>query len=392
KVIVQCLAGKGPDLLDCYDSGQLMAYVRSDIAMDVTDELAERGVDMSEIWPCAAPLYAYQGRVYGHPGNANAVAILYNERLFDEAGLPYPAGEWTWDEFIDVAQKLTTYDERGRPTQFGFIGPWDGTLYQSVIKQWGGSMYTPEGTRCVLDSSETIAAMEFMRDLIYEHKVMPTPGQEASMATAGGWSPGVLSLYGAEKGAMAVAGRWWLMLFRKEDYAHLRLGAAPLPRGPSDMITGGGRATLVNKHGKHIEGALEFLEFLHSEEFNEIINRWADALPPVRKYAYVDGFLHNREYPEEDFHEVWRIAGEKAIPWDISPYVNGTTANIIMLKQTDLVRFGQKSAADAMQTAARLINEAIVEQLKLDRPLRKQYYAAIEQGALSAWDNEAEAP
>src|SRR5438477_9821423 len=43
KVIVQSLAGVGPDCFDCYSANQLSAYVRADIAWDVTDELKKMG-------------------------------------------------------------------------------------------------------------------------------------------------------------------------------------------------------------------------------------------------------------------------------------------------------------------------------------------------------------
>src|SRR5579885_1994800 len=51
KVIVQSLAGVGPDLLDCRDANQLAAYVKAGIALDVTDELKSRGIDVkSQTW------------------------------------------------------------------------------------------------------------------------------------------------------------------------------------------------------------------------------------------------------------------------------------------------------------------------------------------------------
>ena len=394
KVIVQCLGGNGPDMFDCYNSTQLMAFVRSDIAMDVTDELAARGVDVNTIWPCLKPVYTFNGRVYGHPGNANAPAIWYNKRLFREAGVPFPPDDWTWEAFIEIAKKLTKRDEKGRPVQFGFIGPWDISFYEPCLKQWGANFFTPEGTRCTLDSPQAIAALQFMQDLIYEHKIMPTPSDETAMTSSGGWGAGALTLFGAQKGAMAVGGRWWLLLFRNPDFSAVyeNLGAAPLPKGPTDTLLGGGRATLVNRYGRNVEGALQFLTYLHGKTFNDIVNRWADAVPAVKTYCYDEAFLFNPDYPKEDFHQVFRDAVEKAVAMDISPYVNGATVTQIMVKQTDLVKLGQKSAGDAMRSATEQINEAIVAQLTIDSTLKKQYYEALEKGALPAWESGGDAP
>ena len=44
------------------------------------------------------------GKVYGIPKNIVAMVIVYNKRLFDEAGIPSPPK--TWEEFREVATKL----------------------------------------------------------------------------------------------------------------------------------------------------------------------------------------------------------------------------------------------------------------------------------------------
>ncbi|MBI4560244.1 MAG: extracellular solute-binding protein [Candidatus Hydrogenedentes bacterium] len=394
KVIVQCLAGVGPDVFDCYSGFQLTAFVRSGIALDSTEALLQRGVDPSAVWPCLRPLVTLDGREYGHPDNAHAPAMWFNKAIFDEAGEPYPPNDWTWTEFIEIAQRLTKRDSRGRPVRFGFIGYWD---WQSALAQWGANIYTSEGTRSVLDEPKACQAVQFMQDLIYKHKVMPTPTEEAAMSGSGGWGAGaqgggIIDLFGAGRGAMAIGGRWWLCLLRNETYSKLRLGAVELPRGPSRRVFGGGRSTLVNAKSHNIEGALCFLEYLHSQPWNDLINEQADALAPVKKYNYTEGFLYNPEHPEEDYNAVWRSALENAEPMQVSAYVNGQTVDRILVEQLDMVKANVKPATRAMRDAARKINEAIVEQLRLDPELREQYYAAVKRGARPAWDREEDAP
>ncbi len=391
KVIVQSLAGVGPDVFDCYSGFQLAAYVRSGIAMDCTQEFAARGIDVNGIWPSIRPTFILDGRVYGTLGNAGAPGIWFNKALFDEAGIPYPGHSWTWDQFIPIAQRLTRYDDRGRPVQFGImIGIWD--WIPVFLGEWNASYYTKEGTRSALDSPEAAAAAQFYQDLIYKHKVLPTPTQETAMATSGGWGSGVISLFGAGRAAMAVGGRWWLCILRGKDYAGLRLGAVEVPAGPSRRVFGVGRSTLVNAKGKNIEGALKFLEYMYGPHWNNLVNRQADALAPVMKYNYTDEFLFNPEHPEEDYNAVWRTGMEDAAPMETSPYVNGQTVDRIMLKQGDLLREGLKSGAEAMRDAAKAVNEAIVEQLRTDPSLKERYDRDLAAGARPAWDRPEDAP
>jgi multiple sugar transport system substrate-binding protein len=394
KVIVQCLAGVGPDLFDCYNGFQLMAYVRSGAALDVTEAWAERGMKLDEVWPCLTPLFADGDRIYGHPDNTHAPAVWYNKALFDAAGIPYPAPDWTWDDCIEIARKLTVRDARDRPVQFGLMMArleWPAVF----LAQWGGRMYTPEGTRCILDSPEGVAGLQFAMDLIHKYRVMPNWTEELAMATAGGWGMGPISMFGAGRGAMAIGGRWWLCMLRNKDYKGLRLGAVTLPKGPYDRVFGGGRSTLVNANSKHIEGALCFLEYMHGEYWNQLINHQADALGPVIKYHYGEyeaEFLHNPEHPEEDYNATWRTALEKAEITEVSPYVNGQAVDRVMLQETDKAWANLKSARETLTDVTGKVNREIVEVLRRDPVLRSRYYQDLARGARPAWDREEDAP
>lgn len=394
KVIVQSLAGVGPDVFDCYNGFQLTAFVRSGIAMDITEEMTRRGVRSDETWPSIWPHTLLDGRIYAHAGNTNANAMWFNKRLFREAGVPFPEAGWTWEECIELAKALTQRDARGRPYQFGLTMDKSEWRY-SLLGQWGGNIYSPEGTRCMLDSPEAQDAMQFFADLIHVHRVLPTATEEASVATAGGWGTGATALFAAGRVAMAAGGRWWLCILRHEDYRRMELGAVVLPKGPSSRIFGGGRASLVNRFSPNRDAALAFVAFMHSPEWNALINRQADAIGPVIRYHYGEyeaDFLHNPEHPEEDYNLTWRNAVENAEPEYPSPFVNGYLVDRILEKHTDMMREGMKSGRQAMIDSAREVNQAIIETLKLDPKLRQQYEALIAQGAPAAWDSNHDAP
>ena len=374
KVIVQCIAGVGPDLFDCYGGTQLSAFVKAGIAWDVTDQLEAAGIDVeNDIWRCGHPHMLYEGRVYGVLNNASVDCVWFHKDLFDEAGLPYPKGPWRWEEFIPLAQKLMVRDAKGRIERFGLMFEW--WNWRHFMLQWGGRAYTEDGTRCILDSPETVAAIQFMQDLIYKHHVSPSPVEEAAIATTGGWGSGTITFFGGKKSVMAMGGRWWLCTLRKYD--GLRLGAVETPHGPKRVYRGYGRSTLVNKHGPRREEALTFLKYLAGREFSDLINRQADALGPVKRFCYTDTYLHNPEHPEEDFNALWRDVMQFGVPDDDSPFVNGSVADRIMQRQLDLVKADQKGAEAAMRTAAREINEEILKTLERDPSLKKRYEELI---------------
>ena len=371
KVIVQSLAGVGPDLFDCY-GGQLSSYVKAGIAWDVTGELARSGINIrKDIWPSVYPTITYEGRVYGFPTNVAVDALWYNKEIFDRAGIPYPRGPWTWEEFIPLAQRLTLRDPDGRVRQFGFLCDW--WNWQQFVYQWGGRLYSENGTRCTIDSPQAIAAVQFMQDLIYRYRVMPSPVEQAAMASQGGWGSGTINQFGARKAAMAMGGRWWLCTLRANK--DLRLGAVECPHGPRRVFYAYPRATLVNRNSSRREAALAFLKYEASREYNELINHQADALAPVVRHCFTPQFLHDPAFPQEDHNRVWRDIMEFAEPDQSSPFVTHQVANRILTRQLDLVKANQKSPAEAMKTAAREINEEIRKAVERDPQLRARYQA-----------------
>jgi len=96
-------------------------------------EFANNGLlaDMSNMYPAgsAKPLDSLafkgpDGKVIAY-STANEILLLYyNRAMFDRANIPYPpnnvANAWTWDQFVDVAKRLTL-DANGRtPNDAGF--------------------------------------------------------------------------------------------------------------------------------------------------------------------------------------------------------------------------------------------------------------------------------
>jgi len=371
KVIVQSLAGVGPDLFDCYSYAQLTAYVKAGVAWDVTDLYRRKGMKIEDIWPVVYPNFIYEGKVYGHPTNAATDAIWFNRKLFDKYGVPYPAGDWTWEQFIEVAKRLTVKDSQGRYECFGFLG--NRSEWFPMIRQFGGRLFTEDGTRCALNSPEAIQGIQLLQDLIYKYQVMPNPNQESAMAAAGGWGTGTITLFGGGKGAMAHGGRWWLCLLRDPAYKDLELGVTEFPHGPRKVFWGYGRATLVNALSPYRRQAFDFIRFEHERPYNELINNQADALAPVIKFCSGQAFLLNPEYPKEDFNQAWYDVMEYGEPMESSPFVDGQVVQRIIDIQMDLVRTNAKSAAEACRDAAKKIGQEIQKCLEQDPKLKARW-------------------
>lgn len=373
KVIVQSKAGVGPDLFDSYAVFQSSAFIRAGIAWDVTDRLKEAGIDVTnDVWRTMHPYLMYDGRTYGFPRNVAADAVFCNRDLFERNGVPFPKERLGPEEFLALAKRLTVRDADGRIKHFGFMfSTWQ---WQFFMHQWGGRLYSADGTRCEADCPETVAAMQYMRDLIWKHNVSPTPDQESSMATSGGWGSGAMTWFGGGRTAMALGGRWWRCLLRnKTQYPDLRYGVVEAQFGPYRKYMGYGGGVMINRFSPRREQALEFLKYMAGREYNELINHQADGIGPVKRYADTELFLHDPDYPDEQDNQVWREVTACAEPQQTSLFINGAVTERIMSEQIDLLRNNHKSAEDAMKSAAAQINAEIGRNLQKSEALKEKY-------------------
>ena len=374
KVIVQSLAGAGPDVFDAEDTFELPAYVKSGVALDVTDELRAHGINLdTQVFPGVLGTSVYEHRWYGIPTNVAADGLWFHKDLLRADHTELPKGTWSWDQLIPIAEKLTKRGTDGRVERYGLLFEW--WNWRHFFAGFGARVFNENGTRCSADSPYAIAAIQMMFDLVYKYHVSPTPVEETSMATTGGFGSGYISLFTAKRGAMAIGGRWWLSQMR--DSKDLQLGVAESPVGGFHAYHCYGRGMLVNKHSKHLKEALELQRFLASDPYLDLINEQADGEAAFRRADEKPSFLFNPRYPTEKDNAVWLKITDMGVGDDSSPYVDTSLVTTLIKNQLDLVQTGQKSPSAAMKAAAANVNAAIAKAITEDPTLRARYEKAI---------------
>jgi len=110
KLVTQVAAGKPPDIINIAIEG---------IQLGLSKQLFRPLDDYVKNDPAAAKLIADvdkrlldglsdQGKLYFLPNTWNTMLIYYNTKMFQAAGLDRPGDDWTWDDFLAAATKLTT--------------------------------------------------------------------------------------------------------------------------------------------------------------------------------------------------------------------------------------------------------------------------------------------
>ncbi len=75
------------------------------------------------------------GKIYGLPSDSVSNLILLNKDALDEAGLPVPPMDWTWEDYAEYAKKLTK--EVDGKTRYGSVAPFwgDPVMYYLAVAQ-----------------------------------------------------------------------------------------------------------------------------------------------------------------------------------------------------------------------------------------------------------------
>ena len=127
------LGGESPDVI--YGHPQtLLTWIQEGMLMPITDiyENNEYLWDEEVFFTNLYDSYLYEGEYYAIPVGADTSVLFYNKTMFEEAGIPLPTAETTWEELADALAKLTVRDENGIPSVVGtdgITGWWQYLLY-----------------------------------------------------------------------------------------------------------------------------------------------------------------------------------------------------------------------------------------------------------------------
>lgn len=87
------------------DSAEAPEYADSGVLLDLTDYLSENK-DIDDALNGMEDAFNNGDIQYGLPYQCNVQGFFYNKDLFDAAGVDYPTSETTYEQFLDMIQKL----------------------------------------------------------------------------------------------------------------------------------------------------------------------------------------------------------------------------------------------------------------------------------------------
>ena len=215
----------------------------------------------------------YNGKIYAVPRDISTLVIFYNKDIFDKYGVRYPQKNWTYDEFLKTAQKLTH-----APEIYGISFEEEPLFYLPYLMSFG-LKNIPE-----YEDETTQKGLKIYADLRNKYHVAPLKTESASATMA--------QMFLQQKLAMHLTGRWLVPKYRQD--AAFRWDVAKFPQGSAGSITpidvSGWAITKTSKHKKE---ALKLIQYLSSEKSSKIYAQSGLIVPARIEAANSDVFLDN---------------------------------------------------------------------------------------------------
>lgn len=264
KIDTMFLGKMAPDVI--YGIVRYLApWASQDLLMDLTDRFKESPELLDEN-KYSVELYEgfkYDGKNIATVNGADTMLLFYNKDLFDAANVPYPTDNWTYDDMLDAAKKLTIRDEKGKPTQFGISVGFGNEPAGAFIYANGGEIFDDVNNpkKAVYNSPETVEALQFLSDLIHVYKV--SPNEADSEILGGGFDTGKI--------AMIVDGVWGIVNRKNIEEFKWDITTVPSKDGIVRRIPAQHAGYAISKTTKNPDLAWEFAKFMQSDEAQKLL-------------------------------------------------------------------------------------------------------------------------
>lgn len=345
KLQTEVAGGVTPDVVGMV-SMYSQQYIRQGTLLPLNQFIErEPDVNVDDFWPAIMPAYRHQGETFAFPYDLSTMLLMYNKKLFDEAGVPHPVGDWTWDQFLDACQKLTKdTDGDGKVDQWGWLLPnLSGWTLDVPLTTNKASMYNAEGTKSTLDTPEAIETLQWLADLRNVHKVVPTPGEI-----------GDVPLFETGRAAMTWGNPEFVQVLtsrvgppRQNDNFAWDVALFPMKQQNGNAVQGGSFA--IGKTTKYVEQAWTFLKFYTSapilKEMVGVPSRGIPGRASIGDTLVTDSNPEHQQY----FLDVMEYAISTFIP----VYQQAVAIN---QKHLDPVFLGETTAAEACVALAEELN------------------------------------
>lgn len=221
-------------------------------------------------------------------------SLMYNKDMFTKADLPLPPTKvedaWSWDQFVNVAKKLTldtsghnATDPKFDPNnikQYGveFATTWN--AYMPFVYSNGGYYLSQNLKSFALNEPAAAGPIQKIADLINVYHVSPTAVQRNSM-------PAPATALQSKQIAMYIDGSWNHLDLSEATGLNWGVGVLPINKNYTTFFDGG--SLIIFKSTKHLDETWNLYKWITDPESSKEITKMFQSIwLPVQTKYYTD--------------------------------------------------------------------------------------------------------
>lgn len=266
KVSAAIPAGEGPDVVQLF-YGWLNDYRAAKLIQPLPESDFPASTIDEKFFPMVQAMKV-DGQYFALPTAVRSLALFYNKRLFDDAGIENPPT--TLDELVETAKKLAKRDGAGNLTTAGIttgMNAQDHHWWREVlVRQFGGESYQDDYKTVNYASDAGLKALNFYTSLEKEHGV-----------SAFGFMDEPQAAFKAGRAGMHIDGSFRIGSLNK--IRGLKWGVAELPAGPdgtkSNYSSYWVNAITTKAEGEKYEASIKFMKYITSDA---AMQTWLDVV------------------------------------------------------------------------------------------------------------------
>ncbi|GHT68434.1 ABC transporter substrate-binding protein [Spirochaetia bacterium] len=302
KLLTMIAGGSAPDVMRI-SSQYLPDLVDSKGLMNIDQVAKAHNYDLSVFYKEGLTDCSWDGICYGLPWGTAPVYMLMNTTMFEEAGIPLPSYDWTFDDFIRIVKALTS--GTGADKKYGFGMEIQTDLYPMYPYIWadGGNLVDTGKNNFALDKPEAYGAIQKIADL-YQGGYMPPETLMTGTQTAS-----VPSWFINNKLAMFQGTAANVLMIQNSG---IKFEVWPLPSSSKTTHTTvvKSNATSISTKSPHPEEAWLFATFARGDEGESLYMKAKRVPPSISNEKYWDLYVDPNLYPK-NIKEVTNLIFEK---------------------------------------------------------------------------------
>jgi multiple sugar transport system substrate-binding protein len=346
-------------VLVAHSAGELGDAAWSTSRAGYAKQLAARGVfapleplaraerfALNEYYPNALGEATWDGKLYSlpHITEPGQVGLMWNKNLFAGTNVRPPTLGWTYNDLRVAATELSRGPTDARE-QLGYAGSYGALGFLPLLRAFGGDLLSADGTRCVLDTPQALAAVQWQHDLIQRQFAAPAPGK----APAGGFNGGKIAMQPI-----------WPVAIKAVPLqlgGSFEVASTMIPTGP-----GGEKGTMLNSHtmgvvktSKHPDEAWAWVKWSCGRDYSVHRVLSGNGGPAGRPDAWRNEQVL-REIPE---WKDWADLMDRARPNHIPANLRGQELEAAFDQHTGAIWRGELGPADGIKQTTAAVQEVL---------------------------------